>query len=209
MRRKRSTKRVFEPEKYDDFIRRHNKFDQHLLEELKHQDKVLVESQATEESRKAYNMWRQVASCFHRMRMFTRLEVTEQGVLFARIEPEHFVEDMVVNFFARRFPLFVIVIASRRGIFIEKKNHELIIRKKPLNIVLKELKDYFPGNELLTGLQEFDNKLWETFYDSQIIQEKQNQRYFYKNIPRKFLKAESLRYELFRVRRSKSLKEYM
>jgi len=167
--------------------KRHVGFDGEIIGELSRQEKTVVENKSSNESMKLHNWSRQVGCSIHRTEMFTRLNINEKGILFARIDPEHHVEDIVVDFFTERFPMFIVVLESRRGCFVKKKGQQLTIVKNRMENVIRKLESDLEGNDILCDLLDFDDKMiWNVFYNSANIPARKNSRYFLHNVPKKF-----------------------
>lgn len=167
--------------------KRNNKFDQKLVLELEQQQDNEIKYKSTRQSRKLYEWSRQVGCAIHKTEAFTRLKISEKGILYARIDPEHKVEDIVVNFFAERFPMYVIVLESRRGCFIKKKGQKLTIVRRRMELVIKKLESELADDDILGDLLDFDDQsIWKIFYSSANIMERKNKSLFQKNIPKKY-----------------------
>ncbi|MBW3003275.1 DUF4130 domain-containing protein [Candidatus Woesearchaeota archaeon] len=187
---------------------RHEKFTQKLLDTVKSQPLDLVENKATAESKHLYSLHRQVAGDFQRCRAFARLEISKHGIIYGKVQPEHRVEDLVAEWFVSRFPLFIIVLQSRRGTFIMSKDSELKIVKEDIKTIVNDLEQTLPENPLLSSLIEFDEQSWENLYDSNFIKQRKNTKLFLKNIPKKYHQIESLALERRKFMKCLSLKEF-
>ncbi len=193
-----------------EIAKRNKKYNRNLAETVLNQDSGLVEAKATKESRRLYNMANQVKCDAHRLNGFTRLDVSKHGILHAEVKAEHEVEDMVVKHFVRRFPNFLIVIASEKGCFIGHKDmKDIIVVKRPLKQVIKDMEDILPINHTLKEFEEFDANLWETFYDSQYLTERKNLGLFLKHIPKKFHDMNGLSVESYKFTGSRKLAEFV
>jgi len=159
-----------------------------------------VESLATVEARQIHNWDRQVSHCIHACKSFIRFEISD-GILLAKVEPEHFVEDIVIKWFKARFPLFTIVISSSRGIFIfDDKFH---IENSTFNMEILKNND-----KLLSELSLVED-VWEDYYASQFIGERKNTKLFKKNIPKKYLNWQVLSTEKKSSNKNKILNLYI
>ncbi|MFX0209133.1 MAG: hypothetical protein ACFFDT_24330, partial [Candidatus Hodarchaeota archaeon] len=77
----------------------------------------------------------------------------------------------LVQFFHERFPTFIILFESKRGVFSFDQYNNIYATKKPLESVLQELEKDLPVNPLLSHLNEGNyQELWESFAQSQIIE---------------------------------------
>lgn len=213
--------------KYPDFdlAKHHRNYDENLEHMVAKQPQELVQARATEESRKLYNMHRQVGCEIHRIESFTRLKTSDKGILFARINPEHNVEEFAARFFMNRFPSFIILLESKRGCFIVgkpeakdtknagcKNKKDVALIRKPLKEVLSYLESVLPDNPALKEIREAEKgrkaELWDVFYNTQFIKERENKRYFHRSMPRKLLKDSWLETEARAVSRSKDLRKF-
>ncbi len=182
---------------YDlEYIKRHKKFDQNVINILNNQDQRLVLNKATKESRTFHDWGKQVGGEAHRIISFTRLKISDKGILYSEIFSEHKVEDIVINFFHRRFPKFLIVIGSKRIVYsIDKFG----VRKKHLesvkNVVNHLEKNYF--DEFLMNLNS-EEDMWKTYYYSQNILQRRNKKLQVKMMPKKYMKHMGIENEFYK-----------
>ena len=191
---------------------RHSKFDQGLVERVLSQaaegclGNNLVSVQGTKEARELYNLHSQVMGEVNKLACYLRLNISPNGILFVEHTPEHRVEDLVVRHFRYRFPTYTIVMGSRRGIFVGDK--EGIVRlNEPLGLVLDRLQEERGVDPILKELKETDDEIWEAFYQSQFVKQRENPRLFRRQVPGKFLKMESFQIER-KVSRGKGLEGF-
>jgi len=119
------------------------------------------------------------------------------------------VEEMVVDFFMYRFPLFTIVLGSERGTFVGG-NNQLKKYYVGMKEIIRRLEKKNPKSDLLQGFDQFDNKIWEAFYDSQDIKSRKNTKSFKANIPKRFLEGMgSFKHERKRMNKNKELNEFV
>jgi probable DNA metabolism protein len=187
--------------------RRHRRF----KKEVRRQARQLSESEAisTKEGRQLYNWNRQVAGCYDKSRAFARLKISKHGIVYGKVEPEHYVEDMVAKFFAKRFPMFLIMIESSRGTFVIGKDKRLRVYSKKMGELLSRFEKELPEQEILSGLEDFDaDAYWERYYASQLISHRKNKKYFHRGMPKKYLRWESLGIEKASVDGNRRLGEF-
>lgn len=165
-------------------IERHKDYDEKIIEKIETQTEAEIKSLSTPEARKYYNMKRQVSNCLCRAKMFTRFELSKKGVLYAKIKPEHKIEDLLVRWFRFRFPLYSIAVESQRGCFV-CTDDEVYKVKKPLPEVVAELEKEHKEDEILNELP-LDENAWKIYLDSQFIRQRRNKRQFLKMVPKKF-----------------------
>jgi probable DNA metabolism protein len=188
--------------------RKHIKFDPKLLDEIKKQPPELVLSEATSEARELYNLARQVLGDAHRIRMYTRLKVSRKGILYGRISPEHHTEYDAIDFFIDRFPLFIILLESKRGIFYGSKKFGKGVMNGKIKDVLPLFEEKMEDNPLLEELEEFDDSIWREFYNAQNVEARRNIKLFNKNMPKKMQDAYDMEDEKFLAGNNKSLLEF-
>jgi len=188
---------------------RHKDFKKEVFDLLKDQSESEVESVSTKEARTVYNWNRQVAGCYQRSRAFSRLKISRHGIVYGKIEPEHYVEDLVAEWFLSRFPLFTVMIESKRGTFVISGEHPLKRYVKGIEELLPEFEAKRGVNELLDGLMDFnEDAFWEKYYDSQFIETRKNKRYFLHNMPKKFHNWGSLQTEKRRFDKNKQISDF-
>ena len=112
---------------------RHKDFKAEVFKKVNESD---IESLSTPEAKKAYNWNRQVAGCYQRSRAFARLNINKHSIIYGKIEPEHFVEDLVAKWFLSRFPIFTIMVESKRGTFVVSKDSKLRVYKETIDSLL-------------------------------------------------------------------------
>ena len=194
---------------YFNLADRHKNFDIKVMERLEKQGRAEIEALSTAEARQVYNWNRQVAGCYQRSRAFSRLKISKNSIVYGKIEPEHFVEDLVARWFLSRFPMFTIMVESSRGTFVVSKEEGLTIYKESIDRLLPEFEKILPENDILSDLGSFkEDDFWENYYSSQFINERKNRRYFLHNIPRKFHSWEGLSLEKRRFDKNRMLSEF-
>jgi probable DNA metabolism protein len=168
------------------FLKRNVDSTEELVEYVEKEGEELLEALTTEMARKAYRFAREVGSEIHRMKSFTRLKFTRSGILYGKLENKHDIEDVVVRFFARRFPDFVIVLESWRGCYICGKNFDRVVfADEELKEVVERLDKSMIGKMDLEQIGDLE-KIWEEFYNSQYINSRKNLKLFGKSIPKKY-----------------------
>lgn len=192
-----------------ELTKRHVAFEQQIEDSALTQDSSEAYYKTTKEAKKLYNMARQVSNSIHRIESFTRLDIDEKGILSARIDPEHYVEDVIAEFFAERFPMYIIVLESRRGCFIKKKNQKIAIVHNRMESVICKLKKELDGCDILCDLLDFDEKsIWKVFYNASNIKERKNKAYFQRSITKKYQNLQGLTEEKIAFEGNESLLAY-
>ncbi|MFH1055528.1 MAG: DUF4130 domain-containing protein [Candidatus Altiarchaeota archaeon] len=189
-----------------DLVRRHREFDQRLCDAVAKQDPSLVENCATSESRKLYEMQRSVLRCMHLKKGFMRLKISEHGILYAKTNLEHDVADLILNHFHNRFPTFHIALEHDKVTDVIQPDGRIIRYNLPLTEVLPTLESKLPRNPTLNELSN-DEGLWETYYDSQQIMERDNPKLQQKMMPLKYRDKDAL--ETAKSKRSHNLLTYL
>jgi len=122
------------------------------------------------------NMSEKVKEEVSRVRAFVKLKVWDNKFLYARIEPKHAIEDLILKELIHNYPNFTIVISSHRGNFVMSK-HDFPFPIK--NGVYFTENDPFPVlNRLPT------NESLSKFEHRQVYWNKMSRRRYYKIISR-------------------------
>ncbi len=202
-----------------------------IIRGIMRDSKAVIETKLTTPARDYYNMARAVSNEIHYNKMFTRLKIEENMILTGYIQPEHSVEDLILEFFYNRFPKYAIIL------FSGKKNKTYMISPKQISYDLKRLKiikytikkDYLIGSSSLNPKKVIsiispilakynsinpllDNKLdskelFKSFYESQFIKSRENLRLFNQNLPRTYQKKKDMKIE--RTFRTKTIDKFI
>ncbi|KYC45902.1 MAG: hypothetical protein APG12_00513 [Candidatus Methanofastidiosum methylothiophilum] len=128
----------------------------------------------------------EVRSEIHRTRGFVRFNSINDKILFGYMKPEHKIGRMVTDIFARRFQKNMVILGNEGKVWISyysEKTYKRYEDSTSLNETLEKIKN------ILGSDNELDiSKIWEVYYDSQYIKERENHKLFYKNMPKKYLK---------------------
>ena len=174
------------------FSKRHKNFSQKLWDEVEKQPENLTKTQSTIESRKLYNQNRQVGYSLCLNMGFTRLKTSKHGILHGVIDPEHHIEDLICSHFVRRFPMYLILLQSKRGTFIGEYRKPMIKTDKSIKQLLPKLEKQRPVCEILSDLDDFDEEIYYTFHNSINIKERKNTPYFNRMFPKKYRKQDGV-----------------
>jgi len=178
-----------------DRLRRNPKCPLEFIEQVIKEDPAHLENLTSDIAIKADKLARDVSREAYKIRAFTRFNLSRHGILFATIEPQYHVEDLVVKWFWRRFPQFVIALESKpkRGVFLFGPVFtDVIFTKAPLIEVIEDLEQRLPIKPVLEEVTEFSEKIWQRYYASQYIPSRKNLKLFLKFLPRKYQKWKGL-----------------
>lgn len=159
-------------------LSRHENVSIAFLDEIRHISKEILENAGSDLAKKAVSMSREVDGDLHEHKAFLRLSVSPHGILYAKLNKlKHYNEILLLNFFKKRFPTFIIIFESTRGIFAADQNPSILAANISLEEALKEWEAKLPIDPLLLDLNE-DNyqDLWENFAQSQIIHRRKSSK---------------------------------
>lgn len=189
-----------------DMVHLHKDFDRKLYEKVMSQHPVLVKNCATPESRKLYNMQRNVTKCIHLNKGFLRFEISSHGIMYAKAKIEHNVVAFILRHFHQRYPTFHVAIEDKGNTYVIDTNG--VIKRYALDVeeTVKVLELKLPCDDLLKDL-DFSEELWEPYYDTQYISERRNIKLMKKNMPLKYRMENAV--ETRMAKRCKDLNEFM
>lgn len=127
-----------------------------------------------------FKRYREVLKESQKIKTLTRLEVHKERLLIGRINDEHETGGSILQYFMEKFPTFYILIFSNYGLFYGSK--KICLEIEPIGTndeeIIREFKDKLEEKIKKLGLREvkedFSEKLWETYYDSQYIPSRKN-----------------------------------
>lgn len=147
----------------------------------------------------------EVRSEIHRMRGFVRFNSINDKILFGYMKPEHKIGRLVTDIFARRFQKNLIILGNDHRVWASYYSDNFYKRyedSRSLDEIIEKVKLLIESDE------EVDiEKIWQVYYESQYIKERENHKLFYKNMPKKHLKSTGNNIEL-RLN-TKTLDEYI
>ncbi len=130
---------------------------------------------------------REVKSEIHRMRGFVRFNSIGNKILFGYMRPENKIGRLVTDIFAKRFQKNIVILGNKNKVwasYYSDKEYKRYEDSKNLNELLDEVRS------LVKSDKEIDiEEIWQVYYDSQYIKERENHKLFYKNMPKKYLKS--------------------
>jgi len=170
-------------------LARHKDITDEFLTQIKNIPKDILENLGTDLAKKAVAMSREVNGELHSFKAFLRLSVSAHGILYTKLERmKHSNEKPLLQFFKKRFPEFIILFESDRGVFTIDQN-SLLVTKRSLEDVVKEIEEKLPKNPLLNDLNGKNYQdLWESFAQSQLIPERKTSRQIL-NLSKKWRRA--------------------
>jgi len=183
-----------------DLLSRNPKCSKEFQEEVCKEDHKRLENVGSELAKKAFKFAREIQRDSYRIQQFTRLTLSPHGILFATISPQFYVEDLVIKWFWKRFPQFVIALESKpkMGVFLlGPEFSDVIFANAKLEDVINDLEKKLPINPLLKEIPEFSEVLWEKVYASQYIPSRKNLKLFLKWIPKRYHKWKGLKIEAY------------
>ncbi len=161
-------------------LSRHKDITTNFLEKIKGMEKVILENVGTDLAKKAVSMSREVDGDLHEHKAFLRLQVSPHGILYAKLDKmRHRNEEPLLEFFKARFPTFLILFESPRGVFACEPNSSILVTDLSLEEALKECEEKIPINPILKDLDDNDynfQELWESFAQSQVIKRKETSK---------------------------------
>lgn len=123
------------------------------------------------------NLYKKVSRERHRLLGLTRFKEIENGILYARVEPDHNVIALIMPHFARRMRSENFVIHDlKRNIAAIYDGNEWIIR----DIDVKDI--------IMIKKEEEYQTLWKTYFSAISIEGKTNPRLQKNNMPRRYWK---------------------
>jgi probable DNA metabolism protein len=147
----------------------------------------------------------EVRSEIHRMRGFVRFNSINDNILFGYMNPEHKIGRLITDIFAKRFQKNIVIIGNDHKVwasYYSEKSYKRYENSRSLKETLEEIQILIRSNKELNI-----SRIWQVYYDSQYIKEKENHKLFYKNMPKKHLKSAGNNIEL-RLN-TKTLDEYL
>ena len=168
-----------------DYLPRHSKFSSKLIQQIENLPDVFLRNSGSPLAKRLIQMMREISKEAYRAKQFTRTEINNRGVLYGIVRLEHQVIDIVLNYFHERWPQCVICLYNE----LNTKTHlinesgKIIELKLLLDIVVQKISENRPIISYFEDIPFSGKKIFETFYSTQNIKERENPRYFKKMIP--------------------------
>ncbi|MHA2074423.1 MAG: hypothetical protein ACW97X_07375 [Candidatus Hodarchaeales archaeon] len=132
-------------------LSRHKDISSQFFEKIKSIEKVILENVGTDLAKKAVSMSREVDGDLHEHKAFLRLSVSPYGILYAKLDKmKHWNEKPLLEFFRARFPTFILLFASKRGVFVYEPNSSILMTNLSLEQTLRECEEKMDVNPVLT-----------------------------------------------------------
>lgn len=165
---------------------RHSQFNPQILQKIKEAPEVVFRNLGTLFARKIIKMMREIFREAYRAKQFTRTEINDRGVLYGVVLLKHRVIDLVLNYFHARWPQCIICLYN------EHTHHTWMINEKgevnrfklDLEEVVGKISVKRDSKPYFEDIQFSGEKIFETLYKSQNIDERVNSRYFQGMIPK-------------------------
>ena len=144
---------------------------------------------------------------YHHMISFIRFNFSKKGILWTKIVSEF--SPYVVEYFSKKYPLFIIMIEHEKKTYVKKFNQTIKIYEQSVEQVLKKYELKMENIDYLCDLDKDAKELWNTFYDSQNIKERKNHRLFHHFIPKKLKNSGFLDKEFASLESSQKLTKFL
>jgi probable DNA metabolism protein len=172
-------------------VKRHKDFSGDVFLEVMNQDPAKVKVCATDAARELYKMNRAVQSEIHRMKGFSRLQVSSHRVLYSSLELEHRIIDFLLLHFHVRFPNFHILLETDGIVYGIRPDSELEVFYMTLSEALGVLEKRLPQDPDLSDSDP--QEMWDIYYNSQAIDKRRNIGLYKSKVPRKYRAASETR----------------
>ena len=200
----------YKKEEILDLIHRHAQYSKSLSNRIKVIPGSILKNIGSPEARKIDRMVREIFRELERVKQFTRTKLNNHGILYGKILITNKIEDLVLEYFHKRFPDCWICL------FNEKKKQTLVQKKKgqfsywdlSLEEVVSKLSLERPIKPYFDDIQIENEDLFKTFYSSQYIKSRKNPRYYQQMIPKKLFNLPGLRGSIEYSLENKKLDKY-
>ncbi|MFX0035694.1 MAG: DUF4130 domain-containing protein [Candidatus Hermodarchaeota archaeon] len=199
---------------YEEIIQnlpRHSNFYPDLLVQIKKVPEVVFRNSGSPFAKKINRMMREVSTEAYRAKQFTRTEINNRGVLYGVVLLKHQVIDKVLSYFHERWPQCIICLYNeynkKTSIINERgKIKEIELSLKEAVYKVSKNRPIIPYFE---DIQFSGGEIFETLYKSQLISERENQKYFKRMIPDKCFELPGMRGGVEKNFRNKKINDYL
>jgi len=174
---------------------RHKNFTPDLIDKLKKLPEVVLRNSGTPLAKKLIKMMKELNTEAYRAKQFTRTELNDRGVLYGIVLLKHKVMDIVLNYFHMRWPQCLICLYNEDTHKTSVMNEKGVIWESELAFreVIKKISKKRKIMPYFKEIQFSGDKIFETLYKSQYIEERDNPNFFEQMIPKHCYKLPGMR----------------
>ncbi len=166
-------------------LSRHANYTPNLIKQVRSLPEVMLRNSGNTTAKKIVRMMRDISGEAYKAIQFTRTEINDRGVLYGVVLLKHQVIDKVLNYFHDRWPQCVICLYNEHTCTTSVINEKGVIRemKKSLKRVVETISKKRTTMSYFEDIQFSGEEIFETLYNTQNINERNNPRYFKSMIP--------------------------
>ncbi|MFX1385211.1 MAG: DUF4130 domain-containing protein [Promethearchaeota archaeon] len=189
---------------------RHSNFSPYLIKRIKKTPEVIFRNFGSPFAKKVNQMMREISIEVYRAKQFTRTEINNRGVLYGVVSLKHRVMDIVLNYFHQRWPNCVICLYNEYTHKTAIINEKGIIQelKSPLKRIVEQISINRPIIPYFDNIQFSGEQIFESLYNSQSINERENKRYFKRMIPDHCFRLPGMKGGVEKRFRNKKINDY-
>ena len=174
------------------------------IEYIYKKDPMFIYNKGSDIVKKFYKLYGEVRSEFHKIKGFTHFKLIKGIVLLAEVDAEHDIYDLLLNFYIKRFPEFVICIKKNNKIYFGTGKKDIKFRfaryKDKFYTIdyndFENLIKYIEYNvDKMIDLGKFKEEYWRKYYDSQYIKARKNIKLAKSILPKKYKNKIDLDFE--------------
>jgi hypothetical protein len=139
---------------------------------------TIVQAHKDTVTKKYFHLYRETMGELERIRSYCRFRPAGD-ILYVEICPENDIKDLFMEWAARRYNDRQVIVKCHGEYYL------LNARSKGYDKDIAEVSED-EAKSMLGNLEETDDKLWDTFYDSQNVESRRNKRYAKCKVPEKF-----------------------
>ena len=165
---------------------RHSKCNPNLLFEVENTSESILRNYGSQFARKINRMLSEIFCELERNRQFTRTNLNNRGVLYGKITLSHQSEDELLKYFHDRFPNCFICLFNINNNETITMNEQGIIQKfqESLAYTVQKVSINRPITPYFEDISMNNEEIYQEFYSSQFIANRENRKYFKKMIPK-------------------------
>ncbi|WP_371803409.1 DUF4130 domain-containing protein [Candidatus Lokiarchaeum ossiferum] len=194
-----------------DLIPRHANYSPIIHKRIQSTPEAVLQNIGSPFARKVDKMIKELFKETERCKQFTRTKLNKKGILAGEISISHAVEDFVLQYFHDRFPNFIVCLYNslkRETISIDEMG-QISIFKKTLDTVIIQLSVNRADQPYFDDIRFDNTDLFEEFYASQFIAERENRKYFKKMIPENCMQLPGMKGGVENRFRNKNLDRFL